>query len=147
MIEIKKYICFKLNEQLFGIPIEQIKEVVSNLEITPVIHTPDYIKGVINLRGEIVVVFDFKSLFLLKKNNSLSEKIIIVYYDNKTFGIIIDEMIGIYSSDENLSNTLPPTLSEEVKNYFSGVLIYQKKPVTIINIPNILNSEAVKRFE
>ena len=61
-----QYVCFKLNNQEFGLEVENVIEVLPPPEITPVVHTPDFIKGVINLRGQIIAIIDLRIFFYLE---------------------------------------------------------------------------------
>ena len=68
-----QHVCFALDDQQYGINVENVIEVISIPEITNVIHTPDFIKGIINLRGDIIAVIDLKGFFSLRETE-LHEK-------------------------------------------------------------------------
>ncbi len=143
-----KYVCFELNEQKYGIEIEYVLEVISVPEITPVVHTPEFIKGVINLRGEIIAIIDLKVFFLLKKTEICDKsKIVVVSFEDKNCGIIVDAVSQLKNIESISSESIPVTISGKIANFLKGVVQADGKPLIIFNLANIMNSEEIRRFE
>ena len=68
-----KYLTFFLEEEEYGIGILKVKEIIGMMAITSVPRTPDYVKGVINLRGRIIPVINLRTVFLMPKKDLLSQ--------------------------------------------------------------------------
>ncbi|MGB9840671.1 chemotaxis protein CheW [Thermovenabulum sp.] len=88
---VKQYVVFKLGDEEYGIDILQVKTIEKVLPITRIPRAPHYVKGVINLRGEIIPVIDLKKKFDLKEEELTPEaRIIIVSVADVTIGMIVD---------------------------------------------------------
>ena len=87
-----KYLTFSLSNEEYGIEILKIKEIVGMIDITPVPRTPDFIKGVVNLRGKVIPVMDLRIKFSLKAMDYTERTCIIVVEIGGEVGKV---MIGI----------------------------------------------------
>ena len=96
-----KYLTFVLGTGAFGIPILKVREIIRLLEITPIPRMPDYVRGVINLRGKIVPVIDLRMKFGLPNVTTTNRTCIIVVYvtlaeTTKLMGLIVDALEEVY---------------------------------------------------
>jgi purine-binding chemotaxis protein CheW len=92
-----KYLTFVLGAGAFGIPILKVREIIRLLEITPIPRMPDYVRGVINLRGKIVPVIDLRMKFGLPHATTTNRSCIVVVYvamaeATKLMGLIVDAL-------------------------------------------------------
>jgi purine-binding chemotaxis protein CheW len=100
-----KYLTFRLGREEFGIRVMQVREIMGLLEITPVPHTPEHVKGVINLRGKVIPVVCQRSKFsLAPAEYTARTSIIVVQVDNGKMmaGVIVDavsEVLNVASAD------------------------------------------------
>ncbi|MGA3117979.1 MAG: chemotaxis protein CheW [Syntrophobacteraceae bacterium] len=106
-----KYLTFSMNEEEYGVGILTIKEIIGMMRITPVPQTPDYVKGVINLRGKVIPVIDLRLRFGMNSCGYTERTCIIVAEienDSRTLqiGIVVDsvsEVMNIKGSDMPIS--------------------------------------------
>lgn len=102
-----KFLTFYINNELYGIPVDQIREIIAMMKITPVPKTPDYIKGVINLRGIIIPLIDIR----IKFNMGITEEtmytaIIICHVHDMNLGFIVDRVEDVLIiEDEHLAKS------------------------------------------
>src|SRR5271156_4583488 len=75
-----KYLTFVLGGAGYGIPILKVREIIRLLEITPIPRMPDYVRGVINLRGKIVPVIDLRMKFGIPSSDTTNRSCIVVTY-------------------------------------------------------------------
>lgn len=145
----KRYVSFSLNAQTFAFDIEHIVEVIPVYPITKVFHTPVFVSGVINLRGDIIAIIDLNLFFNLQSaatETTGNTKIIITRRDEKICGFIVDSVAQIDAIEEVRKESIPSSISKDVSDYLKGLTVRDSKPVLIINIDNILNSEKIKQF-
>ena len=144
----KQFICFKLNGQEFGVDLSGVIEVLPMAEITPVVHTPPFIKGVINLRGQIIAIIDLKILFLLAAEE-IPEKanIVIVHSMDKTAGFLVDSISKIHSCETADKDSIPATITGKMAEYLEGVARIGGRPFMIIDLNSLFGSEEFARFE
>ena len=96
-----KYLTFILGGGAFGIPILKVREIIRMLDITPIPRMPDYVRGVINLRGKIVPVIDLRMKLGLANTATTNRTCIIVVYvalagATKLMGLIVDALEEVY---------------------------------------------------
>jgi len=102
-----KYLIFSVGEESYGIRIKYIIEIIGIEEITKVPDIPDFVKGIINLRGKIITVMDARLRFK-KEEKAYDDRtcIIVINIEGITFGLIVDSVKEVASIDE--SNIAPP---------------------------------------
>ena len=144
----RQYICFKLNGQEFGADLAGVIEVLPMPEITPVVHTPPFIKGVINLRGQIIAVIDLKVLFLLPVGEGPEKSnIVIVQSDDKTAGFIVDSITKIHACGAPDKDSIPATITGKLAEYLEGVARMDNRPFMIIDLNSLFGSDEFRQFE
>jgi len=102
-----KYLTFVLGQEEYGLEILKVREIIGYMAITAVPQTPDYVKGVINLRGQVIPVVDIRTLFGMEPKDVTDETCIIVVeitHSKRTFntGVIVDkvsEVLDINGAD------------------------------------------------
>jgi len=103
-----KYLAFVLEDEHYAVEVEYIKEIVGVLPITAMPHTENYIKGIINLRGDIVPVIDVRARFMKSEipYNQMT-CIVVVLYQDYILGLIVDGILGIYTFDNEMISAPP----------------------------------------
>ena len=92
-VEVIQYVKIKIGDEYFGIDIKYVDNIVRMQHITRVPKSPDYIKGVINLRGEVIPVFSLRLKMGLEEiEENKYFRIIILKYEGESVGIIVDEV-------------------------------------------------------
>ncbi|MEM7672244.1 MAG: chemotaxis protein CheW [Verrucomicrobiota bacterium] len=113
-----KYLSFRLGVEMYGISVKNIREIIRMQQITPVPHKPDYVRGIMNLRGKVIPVIDMRLKFALGKE-TFDERtciVVVMVQDNEqqesTAGLIVDavdEVMRIreedFESDPAVGNT------------------------------------------
>jgi len=115
-------LAFLLAHEAYAIETAFIREVYPLTELTPVPCTPDYIFGVINIRGQILTIIDMKKLFdLPEKGITNLNRVIIVQEKDMGLGILADEIIGIRNIPKSGLNPPLPTMTGIHAGYIKGV--------------------------
>ncbi|HVI39226.1 MAG TPA: chemotaxis protein CheW [Anaerovoracaceae bacterium] len=102
-----KYLIFSIGNESYGIRIKYVIEIISIVKITRVPGLPNYVKGIINLRGKIISIMDVRQRFK-KEEKEYDDRtcIIVMDIDGNSFGLIVDIVKEVASIDE--SNITPP---------------------------------------
>lgn len=119
-----KYLIFSIGKELYGIDIKYVIEIIGIEPITEVPELPDYIKGVINLRGKIIPVMDVRLKFK-KEAKEYDDRtcIIVVEIGGISIGLIIDRVVEVATIDEN-NISMPPKVNNGKNNsnkYIRGI--------------------------
>ncbi|MGF1634222.1 MAG: chemotaxis protein CheW [Phycisphaerae bacterium] len=117
-----KYLTFALGNEGYGLEILKVREIIGYMDITAVPRTPGYVKGVINLRGQVISVVDLRAKFAMPEAERTDETCIIVveigHQGRKlNTGIIVDRVSEVLTiAGENIEN--PPSMGAAVDNSF-----------------------------
>lgn len=131
-------VIFKLGREEYGVSILQVQEIKRITEITRVPYTPEYIKGVINLRGSVLPVIDLKKRLNLPQQVSTEDaRIIIVKVKEISVGMIVDAVSEVMTlSQENIDS--PDVVAGSVSaNYLSGVGKLDNRLLILLNLETI----------
>lgn len=135
----QKYLTFWTDQELFGIPISDVVQIISIQDITPLPDFPKYAKGVINLRGNIIPVIDIRIRFG-KPEIPYSENtcIIVTRIEETYIGFIVDSVDEVTDIDDD-DITDAPKVSKDITNrYLSGIGQKGEKVVLLLDVGKIL---------
>ncbi|MFP4022193.1 MAG: chemotaxis protein CheW [Halanaerobium sp.] len=146
----KQYVIFYLADKKFGVNINQTKEILSNTDLTFVPDSPDFISGIINLRGSVVPVVDLKlrlNISGAKKNSS--EKIIIVELDGVTAGMMVDDVKEIEPLTKENIVELPDLAKKVNSDYIEGVgrAGEDDELLLLLDLKNILTNHEIEELK
>jgi len=142
--EEEKYLMFSLDEEHYGIPILKVNEIIGLMEITAIPRAPEFMKGIINLRGKIIPILDLRLKFQMPERTYDEQTCIIIVEilinEHKNFiGVVVDkvaEVVNIYGKDIEL----PPRYGQESEDDFLiGVGKVKDKVVMLLDIETIVN--------
>lgn len=137
---VSQLVIFNLNGEDFGVEITQVKEIIKPLEIFKVPDTPEFIEGLINLRGKVHTVFNLRKRFALPvREFDDNTKIIIVGVNSMLVGFIVDEVNEIVRIEEESIEATPEIITTLNKRYLSGVAKIGERIVLILDLANVLS--------
>lgn len=128
--ENNRYLQFTIGNEVFAIPLLQVKEVVGTQQITKVPNSPPYMKGVINLRGKVISVIDLGLKFKLQTAKK-DQVTIILDWDNKDIGILVDDITSVASFEQDQLSE-PPPLSGSVQSSLVNNIAKTGEALTLI---------------
>lgn len=140
-----KYLIFKLIDEYYACNILQVKEVIKIGKIKPVPFMISYFKGIINLRGKIISIIDYRmkisELFESKKNEGI---ILILENDEITIGAIVDDLLAVQTiNSDSIQKNIDMKYSIDSK-FVIGNYIYNEKLITIIDFISSINKDELK---
>jgi purine-binding chemotaxis protein CheW len=137
-----KYLTFLLKEELYGITIRPIDDIIEMQDYTKVPQTADYVRGVINLRGSVIPIIDLREKFGMETTEYDRETcIVVVTIDDFQTGLIVDEVREVAEfSDEQIDPA--PSMGHEVEIQFVAGMGKSEDTVTILlDLERILEEE------
>lgn len=137
-----KYIVFRLIDEEYGVEVNQVRSIERMQRITRVPRTPQFVKGVINLRGVVTPVIDLKTRFGLgAEQYTDTTRIIIVAVDDMEVGLIVDAANDVIDI-ANESIEAPPEVVGGIKaNYLDGIANMDDRLLILLNLEKVLNAE------
>lgn len=140
-------IVFRTGNEDFGVPIDMVREIIKIGAITPIPDSPKFIKGIINVRGEIVTTIDMKSLFALPEDHLSDPKhIIVTKQEDSLFGLIVDEVVEVLRVQEKEINPTPDVISKIHQTYISGVVTHDDRLIIVLNLGRVLAQKELIRL-
>ena len=129
---------FYVADRLYGINVSAVQEVTKALAITQVPLAPNFIHGLINLRGQIATAVGMHELFGLEnKNNELMN--VVCREDNMLISLLVDRIGDVVELEEKQFEQTPDTVTDEVAKYMSGVYKTTGELLSIIDVKKIIN--------
>lgn len=137
-----KFLTFSLGDEHWGMRVERVHEIIALIDITTVPQTPDFIRGVINLRGKIVPVVDMRAKFDLDPHEDTPETcIIVIELETTLIGIIVDTVDAVLPiPTDDIAPT--PNFGNRVRtDFILGMGKVEEKIVILLDIDAVLSPE------
>ena len=143
-----KFLTFVLGDEIYGIEILKAREIIGLMDITTVPQTPDYMKGVINLRGKVIPVIDLRMKFSMKKGERTQETCVIVVEVNGTsIGVIVDSVSEV-SDITGAEIEDAPNFGQGIDTSFiMGLGKVRDKIIILLDIETVLSTEELEMVE
>jgi purine-binding chemotaxis protein CheW len=139
---IVQWVTFHLDNEKYGIKVMQVQEVLRMTEIAPVPGAPDYVIGIINLRGNVVTVIDTRRRFgLMDAEASDETRIVIVEADNNVVGILVDSVAAVVDLRLSEVETAPNVGNDESSKYIQGVSSQGDELLILVDVNKLLSDE------
>lgn len=140
-------IAFNLGDEEFGADINQVREIIRVGSITPIPDSPNFIKGITNVRGEITVVVDLKERFFLSRKKEVESKhIIITEQEKNLFGLVADEVTEVLRIPETEIKSTPELVTRIDRTYVSGVITLEDRLIILLDLAKVLLKEELTRL-
>ena len=135
-------VTFRLGSGEYAIDIMQAKEIIKMEKITLIPNAPDFVEGVINLRGNIIPIIDLKKRFNLEEiEGDKNTGIIIVKIEDVDMGIIIDSISKVVSISNSDIQPPPPMLSGIGQKYIKGVGKLEDKLLVVLDLEKLFTTD------
>ncbi len=142
-------VVFKIGNEEFGVEIAQVREIVRLLEITYMPKAPEFIEGVVNLRGQIVPIIDLAKRMSVKgQERGENTRIVIIEIQDNTVGMIVDSVSEVLRLPADGIEDVPGLITTEVpEQYIQGVGKLTDRLLVLLNLDCILTQEEVSRVK
>jgi len=145
MIKKNQVVRFMVGKESFGVDIGRVQEIVTVPEITRVPDTPDFLEGIINLRGKIVSVIDLRKR--LKVNGAERHKknrILVTEIEGRVVGIIVDEVSEVLRLNPDNIEPPPEMINSAGSEYITGVGKLEDKIILLLDLAKVLSANEIE---
>ncbi len=137
--EYEQVVGFILNNELYGIDILDVEEIIKPVDYTYVPNTQPFVMGVINLRGKVIPVVDLRVRFGFQpKPINADSRIIIIAHNEYNVGYLVDKIEKVYYVEKKAIEPTPPNIPQNIEKYVKGVGKMPKKIITLLNVEELL---------
>jgi purine-binding chemotaxis protein CheW len=138
--ELLQLVSFKIGDEEFGVDILSVQEINRISQITKVPNTPDFIEGVINLRGRIIPVIDLRvKLGMTKKEHGKNTRIVVVELKGQTIGFIVDEVSEVLRIPKEITEAPPDIVGGVNSDYITAIGKLEDRLLILLDLEKILS--------
>jgi purine-binding chemotaxis protein CheW len=138
--ETQDFVTFVIADQLFGISVLQVQDVLSAHRITPVPMAPPEIAGSLNLRGRVVTVMDVRRRLGLSQRESEDEPMsIVVEHGQDLYSLMVDSVGEVLALATSEFEGNPPTLDPQLREYSAGIYRLDDKLLVMLDVDRLLD--------
>ena len=136
------FVTFSLADETYAIDVLQVQEVLKLTDIAPVPGVPDYILGIINLRGDVVTVIDARRRMLLPERElDDASRIVIIDVDNQNVGILVDSVAEVVQISPDAVDPAPAVGNDQTSRFILGVTSTAEGLTILIDINKLLSDD------
>ncbi len=140
-------VSFSLANEEYGIEITKVQEIILMGEITRIPQTPEFIKGLINLRSTVIPIVDLRLRFGLPEEARTDDtRIMVVNTAGKTIGIVVDAVSEVLRISNDQIAPPPPTVVGLGRDYLTGLVKLDKRLLILLDIERIVGAEDTKNL-
>ena len=146
--ELLQLVSFKIGDEEFGVDILSVQEINRMSQITKVPNTPEFIEGVINLRGRIVPVIDLRvKLGMVRKDHGKDTRIGVVELKGKTMGFIVDEVNEVLRISKDITEAPPDIVGGVNSEYITSIGKLDDRLLILLDLEKILSFSEMNLVE
>ncbi|MCR6111099.1 chemotaxis protein CheW [Bacillus sp. A301a_S52] len=143
-----KVIVFQLKDEEYGVEVEQVRSIERVQYITRVPSTPDFVEGVINLRGVVTPIIDLRKRFNIEGiDHSETTRVIIVTVGNMEVGLVVDAANDVIDIPKSAVEPPPEVVGGLEAEYIRGVAKLEKRLLILLNLDKVLNAEEMNELQ
>ena len=140
--EVFQRVTFQLENETYGINVMQVQEILRYSEIAAVPGAPDYVLGIINLRGNVVTVIDTRSRFgLMPADITDNSRIVIIEAEKQVIGILVDSVAEVVYLKKSDMETAPHVGTEESSQFIQGVTNRDDGLLILVDLNKLLSDD------
>lgn len=145
--KIVQIIVFKLGGDEYAANIDQVTEIITVGPIAPVPDSPDFIKGVANVRGDIIVAIGLRSRFSMHTGEEVQARhAIITEQDNNLYGLMVDEVTEVLRIPETDIKPAPKLVTQIDGRYIPGVVTREDRLIILLDLEKVLSAEELVKL-
>ncbi len=141
-------VSFRLGKEEYGLEITKIREIILMGEITRIPQTPEYVKGLINLRGTVIPVIDLRIRFGLPEAELTHEsRTVVLNVADKVIGIIVDGVSEVLRISPGQIAPPPPTVAGLGREYLTGLVKLDDRLLILLDVDKIFGQEEIATLD
>jgi len=140
--ELLQLVSFNIGEEEFGVDILKVQEINRMVDVTRVPNTPEYVDGVINLRGKVIPIIDLRRRFgMERKEKDKNTRIIVVELNSKVLGFVVDAVSEVLRINKSLSEPPPPIIAGIESDYITAIAKLENRLLILLDLERVLTAE------
>lgn len=143
--ELLQFVTFNLGEEEYAIEILKVQEIIRMIPITRVPNSPEFINGVINLRGKVIPVMDLgKRIGLPEKETDNDSRIIVVEIQNKIIGFIVDKVNIVLRINNSIIEPTPQMVGRTNAEFINGIAKMEHSLLILLDLDKVMEPDELE---
>lgn len=140
--ELIQLVSFNIGEEEFGVDILKVQEINRMLDVTRVPNAPEYVDGVINLRGKVIPIIDLRRRFQMnRKEHDKNTRIVVVELSGKVVGFVVDAVSEVLRIPKSVTEPPPPIVAGIDAEYITAVGKLENRLLILLDLEKVLVNE------
>jgi len=136
----RQIVAFALGSETYGVDISQVRETIPIQKIVPVPRAPDFVEGIINLRGKVIPVLDLRKHFgFEKKERDDEQKIVLAESHGESIGVIVDSVYSVLRIPEDSIEPPASVITGDDVGYISGIAKINDSLIVLLDLSQIIS--------
>jgi len=145
--ELLQLVTFSIDGEEFGVDILTVQEIIRTMEITKVPRAPDFVEGVINLRGKVIPIIDLRCRFGLEsKTHDSHTRIIVIQISQVVVGFVVDSVSEVLRIPVSTVEPPPPVVAGLDSDYISGVGKLKDRLLILLDLDKLLSTDDMEKL-
>jgi purine-binding chemotaxis protein CheW len=141
--ELLQLVSFNIGEEEFGVDILKVQEINRMLDVTRVPNAPEYVDGVINLRGKVIPIIDLRRRFgMERKEHDKNTRIVVVELSGKVVGFVVDAVSEVLRIPKSVTEPPPPIVAGVEAEYITAVGKLEDRLLILLELEKVLAGDA-----
>ncbi|HEY3695386.1 chemotaxis protein CheW [Phenylobacterium sp.] len=137
--DMRELISFQVSGQRYCVDIMDVREIRGWTQATPLPHAPDFMHGVINLRGAVLPIIDLAARFRLGPSTPTARHVVIVVsIEGKLVGLLVDAVCDILTVSEAQMQATPDMMGQDVQEFVEALLTVEERMIGLVRLPAIM---------
>lgn len=144
----RQVVLFDLNKEAYGVDISQVREIIRMQEITRVPRVPEFVEGVINLRGKVNPVVDLRARFSMPSTERTDEHgIVVVDVDGQDIGMVVDAVTEVSRTPSDSIEPPSSVITTDDSEYLTGIVKTDDKLIILLDIAKVISESEASALE
>ena len=140
--ELMQLVTFNSDQEEFGVDILKVQEIIRMMEITKVPKSPEFVEGVINLRGKVIPIIDLRKRFGVESRaHDKDTRIIVIDINSMTVGFVVDAVSEVLRISSDTVEPPPPVVANIESDYIKGVGKLQDRLLILLDLDRLLSGD------
>jgi len=146
--DVRQFVSFTVAEEEFGVDILTVQEIIRPVEITRVPHAPDFVEGVINLRGRILPIIDLRTrLGFPERDQDEDTRILVVELADQTVGFVTDSVREVLRVEESTIEPAPDLAVNIDTHFLRGVAKLDERLLILLDLDGIFSEQEAEALQ
>ncbi len=144
----ERWVSFRMGRELYAVNVMCVREVLTLMEYAKVAGAPDFVLGIVNLRGNVVTVIDAHRRFNIPDEPVTEDtRVVIIESDKAVIGMLVDEVRDVIDVPQSMIQPPPQLQADQANQYIGGLVHLNERIYILVDVPKLLQDAQIQEEE